>query len=128
MSALMHPRFEGRRILFADDDQQLRDLFTAVLTEAGFEVHAANNGVDAFNLLKESERDYDVLVTDNDMPGLDGVSLVTLAREERFPGKIIVMSGGLSPANLAAFTALEVDRILAKPVNGRALIGAIQES
>ena len=128
MSALVNKPFESRRILFADDDQQLRDFLTALLTEAGFEVDAANNGVDALNLIKGSERDYDVLVTDNDMPGLDGLGLVRMVREERFPGKIIVMSAGLSPANVAAYTALEVNRILAKPVNSGVLIGAIEDS
>jgi CheY-like chemotaxis protein len=128
MSAPVIQRLEARRILFADDDQQLRDLLTDLLKEAGFEVDAANNGVDALNLIKDSERDYDVLVTDNDMPGLDGLGLVRMVREERFPGKIIVMSAGLSPANVAAYTALEVHRILAKPVNSGVLIGAIEDS
>src|SRR4051812_22499684 len=128
MSALVNQRFENRRILLADDHQQIRELVTALLKEAGFQVDSANNGVDALNLIKDGERDYDVLVTDNDMPGLDGVGLVRIVREERFPGKIIVISGGLSSDNLAAYTALEVNRILAKPVNSGVLIGAIEDS
>jgi len=105
----------------------MRDFVTLLLTEAGFMVDAAENGVAALNLFKENAWDYDVLVTDNDMPDLDGVGLVKKFREERFRGKIIVVSGGLSSANVAAYTELKVDRILSKPVNSSVLMTAIYE-
>jgi len=128
MTGSANQRCAVPRILFADDNQQMRDFVTVLLTQAGFVVDAADNAVAALSLFKENERDYDVLVTDNDMPDMDGVGLVKKIREERFRGKIIVVSGGLSSADVAAYTALKVDRILSKPVNSGVLITAIQES
>ena len=117
----------ARRILFADDHQETRRVMSLLLTHAGFIVDAAENGHQALHLFREAPEEYDVLITDHEMPELDGLGLVEKLREARFHGKIIVVSGGLSFGNAEAYTALQVDEILSKPVRRRALIEAIQD-
>jgi len=117
----------GRRILFAEDHPQARGVMEAYLTDAGYVVHAAPDGTDALELFRRNLGEYDVIITDHEMPGHDGVELVQKLREACFPGKIIVVTGELTPEIEQAYTSLGVDRILTKPIKYGTLIRLIQE-
>ena len=66
------------RALVVDDDPIARDLVTDALSSWTVEIHQANDGHHALEVLAES--DFDVVVTDHLMPGIDGVRLVELIR------------------------------------------------
>jgi len=80
------------RILIVDDSPTVRAMEQELFNGAGFEVTTAVDGMDAWGLLRE--RDFDLVVTDIDMPRLDGIGLIRSIRQElrhkRMP--IIVMS------------------------------------
>jgi len=80
------------RILIVDDSPTVRAMEQELFNGAGFEVTTAVDGMDAWGLLRE--RDFDLVVTDIDMPRLDGIGLIRSIRQElrhkRTP--IIVMS------------------------------------
>lgn len=79
------------RVLVVDDEQGLRDVLNRWLTRTGYSVDCACDGVEAAKLL---ERDsYDVIVSDVAMPGLDGVSLLRLARERDPDVPVILVTG-----------------------------------
>jgi two-component system, cell cycle response regulator CpdR len=80
------------RILLADDDGMVRDLFERVLAASGHDVRIAQDGQDALGLA-DTGGAFDVLVTDVHMPGIDGILLAkTLAAKQ--PGlKVLLMSG-----------------------------------
>ncbi len=61
------------RILLADDDAALRALVSRTLAADGHEVVAVEDGLDALNAL--SSQAFDLVVSDLDMPGLDGMGL-----------------------------------------------------
>lgn len=63
------------RILLADDDAALRALVQRTLTGDGYEVVAVEDGLDALAAL--SSRSFDLVVSDLDMPGLDGMGLAS---------------------------------------------------
>jgi DNA-binding NtrC family response regulator len=65
---------ETRRILVVDDEASIRTLLTALLTEAGYEVHTAANAADAMALC--ASKCFDVLLSDVRMPGMSGHELV----------------------------------------------------
>ena len=80
------------RILLADDDAMVRDLFERVLSGSGHEVRIAQDGQEALGLAG-SAGPFDVLVTDVNMPGIDGIQLAKML-VARQPGlKILLMSG-----------------------------------
>ena len=67
------------KILVAEDDAELRQLFCRVLTRHGFQPIGAADGVEALQVL---ERDYiDLIVSDIMMPRLDGYALVRGLRD-----------------------------------------------
>jgi len=61
------------KILMVDDDDMIRDVCSLVLTEVGYQVETAADGIEALNRLKDSE--YDLVITDINMPRLDGIGL-----------------------------------------------------
>ena len=68
----------GRRVLLVDDSALNRDLFAMSLTEAGLQVAVAGNGVEGWNMLQKQE--FDLLITDIQMPEMDGLELTRQLR------------------------------------------------
>jgi PAS domain S-box-containing protein len=77
-SADDHHPLRGRRLLIVDDQQDARDLLAFVLTRFGAEVHVAESGADALELLMAQE--FDVLLSDIAMPELDGYAFIRQVR------------------------------------------------
>ena len=69
-----------KRILLADDDEGLRAMTAEILGLAGFEVDTARDGAEAWERL--SARTYDALVTDLNMPVMDGLELTRKIRTD----------------------------------------------
>lgn len=66
-------------ILVVDDTRSMRKMVVAVLQRAGYEVEEASDGEEA--LEKARVRVFDMVVTDHNMPRMDGVTLVRFLRE-----------------------------------------------
>ena len=69
-----------KRILVADDSITIRELERKLLEQHGYQVDVAVDGMDAWNALHHHE--YDLLVSDIDMPRLDGIGLIQRLREQ----------------------------------------------
>src|SRR5262245_19201622 len=69
------------RVLLVDDSDDDRVRFCRALSRAGYEVHAAEDGSQAWARLQE--QNFDVLVSDRQMPGTDGLELIRLVRGHR---------------------------------------------
>jgi two-component system copper resistance phosphate regulon response regulator CusR len=67
------------RVLLVEDEAKLAAYLHKGLSEEGFVVDVAHNGIDGLHLAKEGE--YDVLLLDRMLPGLDGMSLLTALRK-----------------------------------------------
>ena len=80
------------RILLADDDGATRDLVKRALEADGHHVSATQDGAEALDRLAGGER-FDVLVSDVNMPGLDGISLAERAAAAFPQIAILLMSG-----------------------------------
>lgn len=81
------------RILLADDDAATRDLVKRALESDGHAVSATGDGADALDTFKVSPAGYDIVVTDIEMPGLDGVNLAKAVLAASPAIKVVLMSG-----------------------------------
>ena len=79
------------RILFVDDELPLRDVVKRLLARRGVEVTTAGDAVAAVEILRESS--FDLLLTDFQMPDMDGFELLAHVREH-YPGLPAVMMTG----------------------------------
>jgi CheY-like chemotaxis protein len=108
----------GRRtlkILTVDDEPAMAACLSFIFRGPRYELTSARNGKEALARLSAAATPYDVVITDNQMPLLSGVELVRALREQSFGGKIMVLSGHLTPENRDAFAQMKVDAILEKP-------------
>jgi len=69
-----------KRVLVVDDSLTVRELERKLLSSRGYEVSVAVDGMDGWNVLRGGH--FDLLVTDIDMPRMDGIELVTQLRRD----------------------------------------------
>ncbi len=81
-------------VLISEDNEDLRHMLTMALEDAGMTVHATADGEEAILLLEEGRIPFDVLVTDFNMPKMNGAELVRSILAKGIELKrIIIMSG-----------------------------------
>ena len=102
-----------RSVLVVDDEEPLRQLLMVILRDRGYEVRAVGGGDEALKEL--AARDYDLVLTDVRMPGMDGIALTRAVQARQAGATVIVMSAyGSHEAALEAMKAGAYD-FLAKP-------------
>ena len=105
---------EKGRLLVVDDEVLLQELFATVLGEAGWLVDVAHDGDEALDLL--AARKYDVVLSDIDMPRMNGLQLLRAVRAKDLDLPVVLVTG--HPRVDSAVQALEhgAHRYLLKPV------------
>ena len=81
------------RILLADDDAATRDLVKRALEGQGHSVHVTQDGVEALEQIEAAGAPFDLLVSDVEMPLLDGVTLAARAYSLQPNLRVLMMSG-----------------------------------
>jgi two-component system, cell cycle response regulator len=112
-------------ILLAEDDPVARMLMTRFLKKAGYEVDAVSNGSEALD--KMTSRYYPMLVTDWEMPEMDGVSLCKAVRNMQMDGYVyaLLLTARDSKEHIIAGLEAGADDYLIKPVHEPELIARL---
>lgn len=113
------------RILCADDNSELVELVSDMLRFYGFRVECAYDGGQALEAISQEPEKFDLLITDMEMPVMEGNALVAKARQAGFSGKVIVYAGALTLDARQSFGELAVEAIVDKPANHRQLISIV---
>jgi CheY-like chemotaxis protein len=79
-------------VLVVDDDPAVLDVIVGMLEDLGCQVISAQNGPDALDQLRQNP-DISILITDINMPGMDGHELAELASRVRPELKVLQLSG-----------------------------------
>lgn len=103
------------RILIAEDDNELRQLFSKVLTKNGYLVKGVANGREALNLL---DREYvDLIITDVMMPVMDGYQMVRSLRESGDQTPVLMVTARDTFDDMRSGFLSGTDDYMVKPVN-----------
>ena len=112
------------KILLAEDDNDMRRFLVKALQNAGYSVASFDNGVSAYNRLREEP--FELLLTDIVMPEMDGIELARCATRLDPEIKVMFITGfaavALNPDNNAPKDA----RILSKPFHLRDLVNEVE--
>jgi|WetSurMetagenome_2_1015567.scaffolds.fasta_scaffold193646_2 DNA-binding NtrC family response regulator len=81
----------GSKIMVVDDEQGIRELLSEVLVDNGFDVTSARDGQESLQFLKNSK--FDLLITDINMPNLNGIELLKRMKTAGRKEKIVIMTG-----------------------------------
>ena len=111
------------RILVVDDDALICGLHAAVLELAGYEVMTASDGADALTQLAVEH--FDLVLTDNLMPCLDGASMIMAMRSAGSRIPVVMVSSSLVHSALPPEVEREVCAALPKPARVSEMLGAV---
>ena len=93
----MHPicefRPEKTRMLIVDDDADLRITLDDYFESRGFNVMSVRSGADAVELLASRREEFDIVLTDLVMPGVDGLAVLKAAKQVNPLMHVVVMTG-----------------------------------
>ena len=107
-------------VMIVDDEQEIRDSLSEVLTDEGFLTYKAENGAVALEMI--AEQHYDIIISDIKMPELDGVTLLRKVKEQA-PDTFVILitSYGSTETAIEAMRQGAIDYIL-KPIDFDELI------
>jgi excisionase family DNA binding protein len=108
---------ERPRVLVVDDEEMVREMVVKLLSNSDWEVVTAPDGASALNLLRATE--YDLLVTDLKMPGMDGLSMIRQARQEVTELPVIIITAHSTEASAIEALNMGVSGYLLKPFRGQ---------
>lgn len=115
------------KILLVEDTDTVRLALSTLLKRDGHSVIEACDGGDAIRVLQNTQ--FDIVVTDMYMPGVDGVELIRHLREFHPVVKICAISGGgvygLTKVAIGVATELGADMIMPKPIDNEVFLATI---
>jgi EAL domain-containing protein (putative c-di-GMP-specific phosphodiesterase class I) len=113
-------------VLLVDDDEILARSYARLLTAEGYEVHMCLDGQAAIEAVRSQE--FDVVLSDIDMPRLDGLGLMERVRQHDLDVPVVLVTG--NPTLETAIAAIEfgANRYLPKPVEGSRLRSVVADA
>ena len=114
------------QVLVVDDDVTARAAMRRVLERSGYTVIVAEDGEDALRMLQRTHVPVDLLVTDVEMPGIQGDALATRVRGQWPDLPVLFVSGEPANARLARETPGRA-AFVSKPFLPTELLAAVQE-
>ena len=120
-----------KKILVVDDDRGIRDFLKSFLSENGYNVEEARNGLEALEVIELTGGDFDLIISDIRMPKMTGIQLVremkqSLSLSESALPPIILMSGDKF-INYELIEALGA-MFIPKPLSLEKILSAVREA
>lgn len=101
-----------KKVLIADDEQEIIELLTLYLEKDGYEIFQANDGFSALDVLKD--KDIDIAIIDIMMPNMDGYELIKIIRHQ-YKIPVIMMSAKSQTSDKILGLELGADDYIPKP-------------
>jgi signal transduction histidine kinase len=123
------PPGKGELILVVDDEQHIREMTFTILTRQGYRVILAADGAEAAVLFAQRAAEIRLVITDIQMPNLDGATLARALRRIKPATRLLVISGMSPPAGNRAEQKPEeiADAFLHKPFKPEALLAKVHD-
>jgi len=104
----------------------MRELLVKLFSNAGHEVEEFADGLEAWQRISMAPVSFDVVITDQQMPGLRGDELAELLRQVDFRGRIIVHSTKLTRPEWDRLKELRVDHVVFKSSEAEELLAIVE--
>jgi CheY-like chemotaxis protein len=119
---------DGVSVLCVDDDPVMLMTIQALLERQGCRVRSVLSAMDALSQLRQSSMDADILVTDYNMPDVDGLSLIAATRAIRSSLPIVLASGFIDGPLRERARSLGVRSLVQKERIGEDLVDAVRSA
>lgn len=117
---------EPVRVLVVEDDPELREMLLYALRNRGYQVQEAGDGLQALHRLQHGS--FDVVVTDFQMPRLDGLALLREVRAMPSPPPVVILTGLVEPPMERQLYRAGAFRVLRKGGHLADLMRSIEEA
>ena len=104
-------------VLCVDDNSRLLGTLKMALEYYGLEVTTACDGLDALSQYKSHAGEFDAVLTDNEMPRMNGREFVHSLRAQGYKGRIFVMSGNFQEGDPELYSREGISGLFQKPFN-----------
>lgn len=121
-------RLDGFMMLTVDDETQFMSYCNELLNDAGAEVVSCNNGIQALGRYARDGVEFDLIITDQSMPGMSGTEMVQALRKLGCHSPVILCSGYGQEVDLETMQRLGIDELLPKPTRRGELMSAIRRT
>ena len=102
----------GGRILVVDDNDLFRGVISQILSRLGYEVSSAESGEKGLGVFLRNE--FDMVLSDYDMPGMDGVALACSIKKVSPRTPVVIMTG-VGRETVLSRKSTAVDEVISKP-------------
>ena len=114
------------KILVIDDERSALTLLDRVLTGAGHDVALVDRG--ELGLQRLAKERFDLVIADKNLPDIDGLEVVRLARQEHPSLQVILITGFPTPETKTSATDLGIHAYVTKPFGILEILGACDEA
>ena len=114
------------KVLLVDDEEEFVETLAERMRTRGMDVSTSNSGADALQLV--DEEDFDVVVLDLKMPGIDGLEALKRIKHRRPDIQVVLLTGYASVANGVEAIKEGALEFLEKPVDLASLTDAIHKA
>lgn len=109
--------FSGLKVLVADDDPLFLDFVKMVLNDLAIrDVVSVGDGTDAVRKIIETDRDFDLVVCDYQMPGFSGMDVFRLIRKAGIPAKFVMITARDRNEDAETISGGGCENFIAKPI------------
>lgn len=122
------PPVGNERILFVDDEQPIVESISSFLKSLGYKVTSCRNAGEAFNLFSREPSSFDVIITDQTMPGITGFELAIKARAIRNDIPIILCTGYSETVSEEDVKKVGINELVMKPISKQELACAVRKA
>ena len=116
----------GANVLLIDDEEQFLEVLGERLETRGLKVNTVTSGEDALTLI--DDENYDAIILDLAMPGIDGIETLKLLKEKNPELEIIMLTGHATVQKGIEAMKLGAEDFLEKPVDLSVLLERISEA
>lgn len=116
------------KILIVDDEESIRELVKEVLSSNGHEFYLAADGAQAFEVLRK--KPLDLAIVDRNMPGMTGIEVVQLIRQNPKTSKmkVLMCTGSSVTKEIDEAFAAGADDYVLKPLNFAQLLAKVAKA
>lgn len=114
------------RIILVEDEEKLAEVLSLGLSKKGYAVDVVNNGEKAFKRISLNHMDYDLIVLDLMLPGMDGASICKGLREQNITTPILILTARDETESKVNLLLAGADDYLVKPFSFDELCARIQ--
>lgn len=120
---------EKKKVLIAEDSSVIQNLTKKILQIQNYDISSAKNGNQVMDMVQKE--DYDIILMDINMPGLDGMECSRRIRQMDDPKKkdvpIVAITGNAKNYSDEDFSQAGINQYIQKPLNFDEVVGAVRK-